>query len=410
MADIFISYAKDDHEQVRLLAAFLEAQGYSVWWDSSLLGGENFRHVIMTELAHARAALVVWTENSIKSDWVQSEAGRAHADHKLIPLKTRGLEYKQIPPPFDVLHTENLDARDNVLAAVVGQLAKPQLQAPALRLFSKKIRYETLGWIGAIGTALTLLNSVGPIMLLADWAHYLLDNWQRLVVALWSTVLAFLPFRLDKAWAGALTANLCVLAMAVACRRPKAGTAESSSAEPGGFFRQAPLIVLLSVILIIASGPTPGVPIGQQMSGLLVQVLMIASFLLILFAAGGWLVLRGGVLRTLGGVAIMLAVSPIAAMVSFAAIFSIAYLFDPSIAQKLGEIDLSSWSSVALVAGILGLTFAIAFSGPIVAVALADPTRLYVRMFRAFVIVGLIVLLNLLSVYGPGLREIFRPA
>jgi hypothetical protein len=109
MADIFISYAKADQEQVRLLAAFLEAHGYSVWWDSSLLSGENFRHVIMTELAHARLALVLWTETSTQSDWVQSEAGRAHADRKLIPLKTplrdprlgRGDRHRAHPHQFD---------------------------------------------------------------------------------------------------------------------------------------------------------------------------------------------------------------------------------------------------------------------------------------------------------------------
>ncbi|MEQ1714096.1 MAG: toll/interleukin-1 receptor domain-containing protein [Hyphomicrobium sp.] len=39
MADIFISYSKNDHAEARLLAAFLEAQGYSVWWDTSLAAG-----------------------------------------------------------------------------------------------------------------------------------------------------------------------------------------------------------------------------------------------------------------------------------------------------------------------------------------------------------------------------------
>jgi hypothetical protein len=35
MADIFISYSKNDHDQARMLAAFLEAEGYSVWWDTN---------------------------------------------------------------------------------------------------------------------------------------------------------------------------------------------------------------------------------------------------------------------------------------------------------------------------------------------------------------------------------------
>jgi TIR domain-containing protein len=409
MADIFISYAKADQEQVRLLAAFLEAQGYSVWWDSSLLGGENFRQVIITELAHARLALVLWTETSIQSDWVQSEAGRAHADRKLIPLKTRGLEYRQIPPPFDVLHTENVDAHDNILAAVVGALAKPQAQAPALRLFSKRIRYETLAWVGAIGTALTLINSIGPIMTLADWARYLVDNWGRLLVGAWSTLFAFLPFKIDKVWASVLTANICVLAIALACRRGPPG-ATDTAARKGSFLTQAPLIVLLSVILIVASGPTPGVPMREQLGQLVVYLLMISSFLLILLAAGGWLVRRGGVGRTLGGVSIMLAASPVAAIVSFASIAALAYFVNPAVLEQVGTIDLNEWPGLVIAAAIVGLLFAVIFSAPLVAVMLADRARLYVRIFRSFAIVALLVLLNLLSLYGPALREMFRPA
>ena len=34
----------------------------------------------MEERDKARAAIVIWTENNITSDWVMSEAGRAHAD------------------------------------------------------------------------------------------------------------------------------------------------------------------------------------------------------------------------------------------------------------------------------------------------------------------------------------------
>ncbi len=128
MADIFISYSKKDHEEARLLAAYLEAEVFTVWWDTSLKSGEQFRKVIMTELGRARAAIVIWTESSIESDWVQSEAGRAHADRKLIPVKSKSLQYKDIPPPFDNMHIENVSQRENILGAVVAQLAKPESQ------------------------------------------------------------------------------------------------------------------------------------------------------------------------------------------------------------------------------------------------------------------------------------------
>jgi TIR domain-containing protein len=54
VADIFISYSKKDEAEARLLAAFLEAEGLSVWWDQTLLGGEKYRATITAELDKAR--------------------------------------------------------------------------------------------------------------------------------------------------------------------------------------------------------------------------------------------------------------------------------------------------------------------------------------------------------------------
>jgi TIR domain-containing protein len=46
--DVFISYAHDDkgadddRHPARMLADMLEAEGYSVWWDRALLGGDDW--------------------------------------------------------------------------------------------------------------------------------------------------------------------------------------------------------------------------------------------------------------------------------------------------------------------------------------------------------------------------------
>jgi hypothetical protein len=74
MADIFVSYAKADRPLALKLAAMLEAKGWKVWWDTSLTIGDDFRNEIMTELGRARAVIVIWTDASIKSDWVLSRA------------------------------------------------------------------------------------------------------------------------------------------------------------------------------------------------------------------------------------------------------------------------------------------------------------------------------------------------
>jgi hypothetical protein len=193
VADIFISYSKKDHEEARLLAAYLEAEGFSVWWDTTLKSGEQFRKVIMTELGRARATIVIWTENSVESDWVQSEAGRAHADRKLIPVKSKALRYKDIPPPFDNMHTENIDRRENILGAVVAQLAKPESQVSAIGQISKKARYHVLSWLGIGGAVLTLSSNVQSLLTLARLTRRIFESWGDIVQVAWSHVLFFVP-------------------------------------------------------------------------------------------------------------------------------------------------------------------------------------------------------------------------
>src|SRR5262245_17614370 len=137
MADVFISYAKPDRPLALKLAAMLEAEGWTTWWDTSLIPGDDFRNEIMTQLGRARAVIVIWADASIKSDGVRSEAGRAQADRKLIPVKLAHLNYKDLPPPFDVLHTEDIGQEDKIRAAVVAQLAKPQEEPSAWTLLTK---------------------------------------------------------------------------------------------------------------------------------------------------------------------------------------------------------------------------------------------------------------------------------
>jgi TIR domain len=193
VADIFISYSQQDRDQARLIAAFLEAEGYSVWWDMSLLSGENFRKTIMTELGRARATIVLWTESSVHSDWVQSEAGRAHADRKLIPVKVRNVSYTDIPPPFDNMHIENAADREKILAAITALLAKPQEQASELRRFAKKTRFELLSWFGIVGAVITLTTNLQSVLILARWARQFLAGWTSAITYVWHHALFFLP-------------------------------------------------------------------------------------------------------------------------------------------------------------------------------------------------------------------------
>jgi hypothetical protein len=120
MADVFISYSKPHIELTRDLASDLEAKGLTVWWDTDLLAGESFRQRIIQELHDCKAAIVIWTPQSVNSDYVISEAERARKAGKLIQVRTKEVESGELPPPFDTGHASLIDDRK----AVYGALAK----------------------------------------------------------------------------------------------------------------------------------------------------------------------------------------------------------------------------------------------------------------------------------------------
>lgn len=129
MAQIFISYSKQSQARAKELAQELQAKGFTVWYDTSLVAGDNFGEVIMSELAQARAAIVIWDATSVKSEWVRSEASRARARRILIPVRTADVRSHDIPPPFDSLHTELLSNR----AAIEAALAKLGVRPPRVK-------------------------------------------------------------------------------------------------------------------------------------------------------------------------------------------------------------------------------------------------------------------------------------
>ena len=46
MTDLFVSYKAEDRARVAPLVQALQADGYSVWWDADIGGGEEWRDTI----------------------------------------------------------------------------------------------------------------------------------------------------------------------------------------------------------------------------------------------------------------------------------------------------------------------------------------------------------------------------
>jgi len=55
LADIFVSYSRQDKALVAPLVAALEAEGWSVWWDPEIATGQDFDRQIAAELKVAKA-------------------------------------------------------------------------------------------------------------------------------------------------------------------------------------------------------------------------------------------------------------------------------------------------------------------------------------------------------------------
>jgi hypothetical protein len=120
--------------------------------------------------------ITIWTENSIRSDWVRAEAGRAKADGKLIPVKTTEVSYADIPLPFGEMHTENVGSTDLIRAAIVAQLAKPAAPQSSFQQITSTFKYQILTWIGIVGSAITLFANLNGVLDLANWARELVAH------------------------------------------------------------------------------------------------------------------------------------------------------------------------------------------------------------------------------------------
>ena len=70
MADIVLSYARENRPQAESLSRALEdAAGWSVWWDREILPGVSYEQVIEAELSEARCVVVLWSASARESNW-----------------------------------------------------------------------------------------------------------------------------------------------------------------------------------------------------------------------------------------------------------------------------------------------------------------------------------------------------
>jgi hypothetical protein len=110
VADVFISYKREERQAVERLAQELRRLGLDVWFDASLNAGEAFSDEIDREAHAAKAILVCWSPTARESQWVKSEALIGFEQRKLAACYVAGPDGFYPPTPFNSIHAEDLRA------------------------------------------------------------------------------------------------------------------------------------------------------------------------------------------------------------------------------------------------------------------------------------------------------------
>lgn len=118
MANIFLSYVHEDEPRARAIAALLESEGHTVWWDRQIRGGTQYASEIEAALAVAEWIVVLWSRQSIRSAWVRDEAAVGRDTNRLVPVVIDGTE-----PPLGFRQFQTID-----LSSWRGRGKSPQVQ------------------------------------------------------------------------------------------------------------------------------------------------------------------------------------------------------------------------------------------------------------------------------------------
>ncbi len=200
--NLFLSYAHADQARATALVRALEAQGFDVWWDALIEGGALFADSIEAALNRCDAVVVLWSRQSVGSDWVRDEAAVGREQRKLVPLSLDGVD-----PPlgFGQYHAINFSGwrgkADDVevhsllraLAAAAGatQTQMPPRTQRAREPQSAMSRRRLMKFSAA--SALGAMASIGGVY---AWRHGLFASLMRAVgITDTDNSVAVLPFQ-----------------------------------------------------------------------------------------------------------------------------------------------------------------------------------------------------------------------
>ena len=161
MTDLFVSYKAEDRARVAPLVHALEADGYRVWWDAEIGGGEQWREEICRHLDAARLVIVVWSKRSVgpHGNFVRDEATRALKRHAYLPVTI-----DKVDPPLGFGETQSLNLQSwrgdpahpryqQLLAAIRSRLGQAAVASPIAKRGIVDRRTAIAGGAGAMALA-----------------------------------------------------------------------------------------------------------------------------------------------------------------------------------------------------------------------------------------------------------------
>ena len=150
---VFISYSRKDIHFARRLAGDLENAGFDVWWDiSDLKGGDDWVRFIPAAIEASQYFVVLLSQNSIQSEWVEKEYSYAIRHRKKIvpamikfcdvPFSLHTINY------VDFINVDYATGVNNLLVAL-GGTQRPDIRLSQTERILKKLpkpvaRYSTM--------------------------------------------------------------------------------------------------------------------------------------------------------------------------------------------------------------------------------------------------------------------------
>jgi hypothetical protein len=120
MSHIFISYSRRDLDFVDNFAKRLRRRNFRIWIDrSDIKSGTNWRDAIQMAIKESSAIIVILSEESLKSEWVDIEWNEALDVGKPVICYLHGISAEKLPPrlkKYNVLDGSNDEAFDKLIA------------------------------------------------------------------------------------------------------------------------------------------------------------------------------------------------------------------------------------------------------------------------------------------------------